>query len=54
MPVVGDRLHGRADENEIKNLQLSAVSLSFTCPLSGNKQYFELKDEMKLDFTTNA
>lgn len=32
-PVVGDRLHGIADNNESKNLQLCAVSLSFTCPL---------------------
>jgi len=50
MPVVGDRLHGNANENEIKNLQLCAVSLSFTCPLSGDKQHFELEDEMKVGF----
>ena len=34
LPVVGDRLHGIADENEPCNLQLCAVSLRFICPLS--------------------
>ncbi len=38
LPVVGDRLHGVADENEAQNLQLCAVSLSFICPLSLNKK----------------
>lgn len=41
MPVVGDRLHGKATE-ESENLQLCAVSLSFNCPISGNKQVFTL------------
>ena len=34
MPVVGDRLHGKADESEVLNLQLCAVSLRFHCPMS--------------------
>ena len=38
LPIVGDRLHGIADKNEEQNLQLCAVSLSFTCPLSINKE----------------
>lgn len=38
LPVVGDRLHGIADEYETQNLQLCAVSLSFICPLSINKE----------------
>jgi tRNA pseudouridine32 synthase/23S rRNA pseudouridine746 synthase len=38
MPVVGDRLHGIADENEALNLQLCAVSLRFDCPLNQLKQ----------------
>jgi tRNA pseudouridine32 synthase/23S rRNA pseudouridine746 synthase len=44
MPVLGDRLHGRAVvENYDKNkedvdLQLCAVSLNFNCPLSGEKR----------------
>jgi len=46
LPVVGDRLHGVADENEAQNLQLCAVSLSFICPLSINK---ELKNKESLD-----
>lgn len=52
LPVVGDRLHGIADENETKDLQLCAVSLSFTCPLSVNKEsaikkQFELDNHLK-------
>ncbi len=42
LPVVGDRLHGIADSNEPLNLQLCAVSLSFICPMTQQKQYFEL------------
>jgi tRNA pseudouridine32 synthase/23S rRNA pseudouridine746 synthase len=54
-PVVGDRLHGIADENEIQNLQLCAISLSFICPLSNNKETgvrktFELTDSFKPHF----
>jgi tRNA pseudouridine32 synthase/23S rRNA pseudouridine746 synthase len=37
MPVVGDRLHGIAEENEALNLQLCAVSLRFHCPMSEAK-----------------
>ena len=47
LPVVGDRLHGIADENEAKNLQLRAVSLRFICPLSGTKKQFALADKLK-------
>ena len=47
LPVVGDRLHGIADKDEVQNLQLCAVSLRFNCPLSGNKQYFELTQKLK-------
>tara|TARA_R110001592_G_scaffold318212_1_gene595271 strand:- start:16704 stop:17630 length:927 start_codon:yes stop_codon:yes gene_type:complete len=48
LPVVGDRLHGIADKNEAKNLQLCAVSLNFICPLSKIKKQFELDDNLKL------
>jgi len=53
LPVVGDRLHGIADENETQDLQLCAVNLSFTCPLSINKgtsitKQFELEKQFKL------
>jgi len=52
LPVVGDRLHGIADTNEVTDLQLCAVSLSFICPLSINKEsgirkQFELADHLK-------
>jgi tRNA pseudouridine32 synthase/23S rRNA pseudouridine746 synthase len=53
MPVVGDRLHGIADENEKCNLQLCAVSLRFICPLSIVKDqecYFELPEILKPQF----
>jgi len=48
LPVVGDRLHGIAADNEAQNLQLCAVSLSFICPLSGNEKKFELTEQLKL------
>lgn len=52
LPVVGDRLHGIADNSEARNLQLCAVSLDFICPLSLNdtpivKKHFELTDALK-------
>jgi tRNA pseudouridine32 synthase/23S rRNA pseudouridine746 synthase len=52
LPVVGDRLHGIADENEVKNLQLCAVSLSFICPFSIEqgkplKKSFTLPNELQ-------
>jgi tRNA pseudouridine32 synthase/23S rRNA pseudouridine746 synthase len=49
MPVVGDRLHGLATANypEALNLQLCAVSLSFTCPLTGQMRNFTVADEDK-------
>ena len=47
LPVVGDRLHGIADENEEKDLQLSAVKLRFTCPISQQVKQFELSGELK-------
>jgi len=59
MPVVGDRLHGRANVDEEINLQLCAVSLRFICPLatadlsaSDNicteyERFFELPETLK-------
>lgn len=52
LPIVGDRLHGIADNSEAQNLQLCAVSLSFICPLSinkgsGIKKHFELEELLK-------
>ena len=49
LPVVGDRLHGNKNKHysEELNLQLSAVKLSFNCPISGKNQAFELEDNLK-------
>ncbi|PHR84233.1 MAG: RNA pseudouridine synthase [Colwellia sp.] len=47
LPVVGDRLHGIADNNESLNLQLCAVSLSFICPITQQKQYFQLPEALR-------
>lgn len=46
LPVVGDRLHGIADENEPQNLQLCAVSLSFICPMTQQEQLFKLPERL--------
>jgi 23S rRNA-/tRNA-specific pseudouridylate synthase len=51
LPVVGDRLHGIADEHEAQNLQLCAVSLSFICPISKNNKLFELNETLKPKLT---
>lgn len=48
MPVVGDRLHGIANVNEVLNLQLCAVSLSFTCPMTQQAQSFKLPQRLRL------
>ncbi|MDX2367884.1 MAG: RluA family pseudouridine synthase [Colwellia sp.] len=47
LPVVGDRLHGIADNNELLNLQLCAVSLRFICPMTQQKQYFQLPEVLR-------
>jgi len=39
-PVVGDRLHGQADDKE--DLQLTAYYLSFKCPYSKQQKVFNL------------
>jgi len=39
-PVVGDRLYGL--ENEPENLQLTAYSLTFDCPISHQSQTYQL------------
>ena len=40
-PIVGDRLHGEAGEDDA-NLQLKAVKLSFKCPISAKKREYSL------------
>lgn len=39
-PVIGDRLHGSAEQQE--DLQLTAYYLAFTCPFTGEKLVFDL------------
>ena len=48
LPVVGDRLHGDKTRYypETLHLQLSAVSLSFCCPLSGEVKHYQLPCEL--------
>lgn len=48
LPVVGDRLHGIAENNEPLNLQLCAVNLGFICPITQQKQYFQLPEVLRL------
>ena len=43
-PVVGDRLHGRDQQGD--NLQLTACSLSFCCPLSGESRHYQLPEPL--------
>lgn len=49
LPVVADRLHGDSERvyPDSLNLQLCAVSLEFTCPLSGEARIFELPQEYR-------
>jgi tRNA pseudouridine32 synthase/23S rRNA pseudouridine746 synthase len=47
LPIVGDRLHGIADNNDAFNLQLCAVSLSFICPITEKTKYFELPEKLR-------
>ena len=55
MPVVGDRLHGKATKEDKIDLQLCAISLRFNCPLAltndenitEQARYFELAEKLK-------
>lgn len=44
-PVVGDRMYGVGDESD--DLQLTAFSLSFTCPLSNQPVQFILPESLR-------
>ncbi len=48
MPVVGDRLYGLYNEKDNIDLQLCAVKLILTCPVSGQVNTFELPEDLKL------
>ncbi|MBL4815642.1 MAG: RNA pseudouridine synthase, partial [Shewanella sp.] len=45
-PVVGDRLHGIAKEDEL-NLQLTSCYLKFTCPITDEIKAFELPERLR-------
>jgi tRNA pseudouridine32 synthase/23S rRNA pseudouridine746 synthase len=49
MPVLGDRLHGDKTRNypETQHLQLCAVSLKFTCPLTEQVRFFEVPEQLR-------
>ncbi len=46
-PLVGDRLHGRAKEDD-ENLQLAAYELAFVCPLTGEDRHYRLPEQFNL------
>jgi len=56
LPVVADRLHGDKEReySDTLNLQLCAVSLSFTCPMTGEPRSFELEDSLKPQLEVTA
>ena len=47
MPVVGDRLHGIADNNSLIDLQLCSVFLRFKSPIDEKILTFELSESLK-------
>ncbi len=54
LPIVGDRLHGKAQNSEDEHtlvhktdLQLCAVQLEFTCPIHGVERNFTLPENMR-------
>ena len=44
-PIIGDRLYGKAEKNHPEDLQLQAIRLRFTCPIS--------KDDIDIKLTRN-
>ncbi|WP_282109975.1 pseudouridine synthase family protein [Shewanella algicola] len=49
-PVVGDRLHGDAD-NTAPDLKLTSCYFNFVCPLSGKQKTFELPEQYRPKFS---
>ena len=41
-PIVGDRLHGSADNSSTDNLQLCSCELAFICPSTGEARHYTL------------
>lgn len=55
LPVVGDRLHGKkASYDETLNLQLCAVLLRFTCPISHQEVKYTLEQSLRPNITLTA
>ena len=56
LPVVADRLHGDQSKQyaDDMNLQLCAVSLDFTCPLTGEARSFKLDETLRPDLNAVA
>jgi len=46
-PVVGDRMYGHG--SDVKDLQLTACYLSFTCPVSGFVKKYRLPESLKVN-----
>ncbi len=46
MPIVGDRLHGHAISDSETNLQLCAVHLSFSCPITEREVNINLPENL--------
>ncbi|WP_428087266.1 RluA family pseudouridine synthase [Candidatus Thioglobus sp.] len=47
-PIIGDRLHGNADKNFPKDLQLQAISLKFICPIDAQEVDFRLAKNQEI------
>jgi tRNA pseudouridine32 synthase/23S rRNA pseudouridine746 synthase len=47
-PIIGDRLYGNADKNHPEDLQLQAIQLEFTCPITQEPIQIELSDKRKI------
>lgn len=46
LPILGDRLHGRANEKTREDLQLSAFYLAFTSPFDGKEKAYVLPNKL--------
>lgn len=47
-PIIGDRLYGNQKEDNTLDLQLSAYSMSFTCPITEQAKHYELPKDKQL------
>lgn len=47
-PIIGDRLYGNADKNYPEDLQLQAIKIQFTCPITQQLIQIELNDKIKI------